>query len=351
MTQNRSAAAALTLIALASCHSGPARTQDAGSPQPSAAVELSPLTNGTLTEKLRAYGTIVPAPGAARTVTRPFELKVRRVLVSSGQLVRRGDALIEIEGSPDTQLQLDEAKRARSSAARLLETVRRRLRSGLAVNADLVSAEQAFGDAQARFESFKARGAQGPVRILADSTGRIGVLQVDTGALVPAGGPLMELLADDAMEARLGVEPEDLGRISAGMPVEISPVHRAVPTSVPGRLRVLSGAVAPDTRLVDALVSLPHPEQFLEGEFVTGDILAQARDALIAPRQAVLPEEGRWVLFTVENGRALKHEVKIGLETDKQVELVNSGLSAGQQVVILGAYELTDGMSVRVPSR
>lgn len=337
---------ALAVIALWGCSRSASTPASAGA-EPRARVELAKLERGPLTELLRAYGTIVPAPGAARTVSRPFEVRVKQVLVSPGQLVKQGEGLIAVESSPDTQLQVNEAARAQNSAARLLESVRRRVRAGLSVNADLVAAERAWGDARARIQSFRARGAQGQVLILAESSGRVGQIEARAGALVAAGGPLLELFADDAMEARLGIEPEDLHRVPPGVEVQVRPVQRPGPGPEVGTLRVLTGAIAPDTRLVDALVTLPHAEQFLEGEYVTGDLRLVTRDALIAPRAAVLPVEGTWVLFTVEGDVARRRVVEIGLETSAQVEVLGSDLKPGDAVVVVGGYELTDGMKVQ----
>ena len=44
-------------------------------------------------------------------------------------------------------------------------------------------------------------------------------------------------------------------------------------------------------------------------EYVRGEIVIAAEDSLVAPRSAVLPEEDHYVLFTVEQDRAVKHTV------------------------------------------
>src|SRR5690349_22770459 len=75
---------------------------------PVAPVEVSPIKKGAVADEITVYGTIVPAAGAARTVSVPFESHVRRILVTEGQRLSQGDSLLEIEPSADTSLQIQQ---------------------------------------------------------------------------------------------------------------------------------------------------------------------------------------------------------------------------------------------------
>lgn len=54
------------------------------------------------------------------------------------------------------------------------------------------------------------------------------------------------------------------------------------------------------------------------------------------------------MLFTIEKGRARKHVVRVGLENEKEIEILGDSLAPGTPVAILGNYELKDGMAVKV---
>ena len=69
---------------------------------------------------------------------------------------------------------------------------------------------------------------------------------------------------------------------------------------------------------------------------------------LIVPHSAVLPEGRGHSLFTIKDNRAVKHLVQVGLRNDKEVEIKGAGLQAGESVVVLGNYELKNGMAVKV---
>jgi len=69
------------------------------------------------------------------------------------------------------------------------------------------------------------------------------------------------------------------------------------------------------------------------------------KNALTIPRSALLEEEGIYSAFTIKNGRASKHILKIGIKQSHYVEVL-SGLKEGDQVVTRKAYSLVDGMEV-----
>ena len=83
--------------------------------------------------------------------------------------------------------------------------------------------------------------------------------------------------------------------------------------------------------------------------YVSGRIVKARQTALLAPREVVLSEEaGAHVLFTVKDGKAVKHAVKLGLEDDRNVQIVAEDLHAGDTIIVTGSYELEDGMAVTI---
>ena len=122
-----------------------------------------------------------------------------------------------------------------------------------------------------------------------------------------AGNPLIEIVAKNRLEVRLGVEPEDINRVKENQPVSITRVNVPALPPVTGHIRKISYGVNPTTRLVDVFVSLPAPADFLLEESISGKITVAEAHGLIVPRSAVLPEGQGYSLFTVKGGRAVKH--------------------------------------------
>ena len=79
-----------------------------------------------------------------------------------------------------------------------------------------------------------------------------------------------------------------------------------------------------------------------------GNISVARARGLLVPRAAVLPAGRAYTLFTIRKGRAVGHLVAVGLRNAREVEVKGADLRAGEPVVVLGNYELKDGMAVQV---
>ncbi|WP_297056844.1 efflux RND transporter periplasmic adaptor subunit [Thermosulfurimonas sp.] len=311
------------------------------------AVKVARVRKGKIFETEVAYGTVIPAPGAVEIISIPFESQVRHIFVSEGEEISPGTPLLELAPSPDSLLKLEVAQTAYKMAKKKLTQVKKKKALKLATNQELLQAEQAFQEARLRLESLKKRGLGKTKTLKASQDGIVGKVYVQEGAIVPAGGPLLEIVTGGALEVRLGVEPEDVSRLKPGEKVRLFPVNRPAKSAIEGIIRAVSRSVNPSTRLVNVFVVPVSHKDLLLNEYVRGEIIVAAKEALLVPRSAVLPEGDHYVLFTIKDGRARKHTVKIGLETESQVEVISQDLHPGDLVVILGNYELEDGIAVR----
>jgi membrane fusion protein (multidrug efflux system) len=319
--------------------------------EPTAQVETVPIRTGTITETITVYGTTIPAPGALRTVSVAFESRVLSLMVTDGQEVAKGEALLQIEPSPDTYLQLEQARNTFESTKQSLQHFQRLFDLKLATNDQLTKAKESFRQAQLSLKSMKERGINGPRKLRANVPGLIKNVNVQEGSIVPAGSTLVETVVENRLEVLLGVEPEDLEKLKPDQEVSLSLVNVPESGGVIGKIRKISSSVNPDTRLVDVFVTLPPTlpanTRFLLGEFIVGKINIASSSGLIVPRSAVLPEGDHYRMFTIKNHRAVKHSVQIGLENDKDVEVIGADIEPGEPVVILGNYELKSDMAVK----
>ena len=313
---------------------------------PVARVKTAAIRTGTIEEILTVYGEVVPAPGSLQSVSVPFESRVRRVMVNLGQDVTQAEPLVEIEPSPDTYLKLRQAQNLYETTRQALRHVQDRFDLKLATNDQLLQAKQAAQQADLDLQSMKQRGIGGPQEIPADVEGLVSSVSAQVGAIVLAGNPLLQLVKQRRLEARLGVESENIERVRTGMPVFISFVNVPASPALSGTVRNVSHSVNPASRVVDVFVSLPQSSKLLLGQSVLGKITVSSVQGLVVPRAAVLPEEEKFVLFTVENGRAVKHTVKLGLDNGTEINVIAPDLRDGTPVVVLGNYELKDKMPV-----
>jgi len=316
---------------------------------PIAHVQVAKLERKTITEKVIVYGSVVAQPGKTHSVSIAFETRVRHILVAPGQFVQENDPLIEIELSPGAQVQFQQAKNAAEAARKELKQTQERFNLKLATNQDLSAAEKTARDAEAQLTALQRAGAGGDNRIHSDIAGVIAKVDAQDGQIVPPGGPLVEIVAENEIEVKLGVEPEDLSAAQEGAPITIFPVNDPTEAQVEGSIRLVTRRIDPTTRLVDVYVALPEGTKLLLDQYVRGEIQRTEKDALVVPRSAVLPNESReFKVFTVANNRAVTHTVKIGAENPGEMQLIADDLHPGDLVVTVGNYELEDGMAVEI---
>ena len=315
---------------------------------PVASVQVEPIEKGALAQEIAVYGTIVPAAGATQTITVPYESRVRRILVTENQQVARGGPLLEVAPSPETSLQTQQARNDHDTAQKALQFMQQRFDLKLATNDQLLQAKQAVEQARAKLESMRRRGSDGPQALNADAPSLVSKVSVQAGAIVPAGNAMIELVMQNRLEARLGIQPADRNKVKAGQKVSLARVNEPGGGIVVGKIRKLSQAANATSHLIDAFVEFPSSARFLLNEYVVGNITVASVQGLIVPRSAVLPEGERHILYTVEAGHARAHAVQIRAENKKQVEIGGKDLQAGELVVTLGNYELKDGTAVKV---
>ena len=314
---------------------------------PVAAVKVAPIKNGALAEEIAIYGTVVPAAGAVQIFSVPFESRIRRIFVTEAQQVSAGDTVLEIEPSPDTALQTEQARNEYESAKKALEYMQQRFDLKLATNDQVLQTKQALEQAQAKLESLRRRGSEGPRTIRADVAGVVAKVSAQEGAIIAAGAPMIEMVAQNRLEARLGIEPGYIDRVKPGQEVSLVRVNGTESNKIVGHIRKVSRAADPGTRMVQVFTDLPDSSHFLLNEYVMGKIIVASAQGLLVPRSAVLPEGDHYVLFTVKDGHAREHTVRVGLENGKDAEVAAKELQPGESVVTLGNYELKDGMAVK----
>jgi membrane fusion protein, multidrug efflux system len=311
------------------------------------AVELQRIS---MDKTVTAFGSVTAIPGETQTLNVPFESRVRRVLVATGQRVTAGTALVEVEPSPESLLQFEEAKANLAAARKDLGLTKSRFELKLLTNQELYQAQNAMNLAQIKLENLGKRGMR-QVEIKSEKEALIGKVDVQEGQIVPAGASLATLVSENSIEVQLGVEPTDSLLLKPGQLVRLRLVHDRSDSVVDGRIRLIAGGLDPASRLINIYVSLPKNSGLPLDSYVRGAIVVDSKTTLAVPRSAVLPDEDKYNLFTIHDGRAIRHTVALGWQNEQTVEIIGDNLKAGDKVVVEGNYELEDDMPVELESQ
>jgi multidrug efflux system membrane fusion protein len=112
----------------------------------------------------------------------------------------------------------------------------------------------------------------------------------------------------------------------------------------------ISNLADPKTRVVTCWATVEKAEDAIlkSGFFTTVKIVTGARgSAVVVPLTAVQPTEQGFVVFVVEDGKAMRRPVTLGLQLADQAVEITKGLTKGEILVVEGGNALQDGVPVR----
>jgi RND family efflux transporter MFP subunit len=315
-------------------------------PHPTALVTVAPVRSETVQDVVSVYGVVQADPAGSLTVAAPKAAIVSRVLVRSGETVSAGQVLVEIANAPGSEMAYRQASDAAASAQTDFDRVQRLYDERLAASDQLTAARKSLADAQATLAAQQKQGSGQALQSL--RAPRAGVVMTVSGAAgehVAQDAPLVVLARADGAAVKLGLEPN--GRFAVGQAVTLRPVFGGPP--IASRITMVGRAADQTTKTLDAMaplngVSLPI------GAAVQGDVVTASHTGQVAPRAAVVFDETGPHVFVVAAGKARRVFVSLGLDHGADVE-IRGQLPAGAQVAVEGAYELQDGMAVKVRGR
>jgi hypothetical protein len=161
------------------------------------------------------------------------------------------------------------------------------------------------------------------------------------------GAVIMQLGHTDYLRVRLGIEPTDSRLVRVGTPVTLALLDDST-KSVSVAITESQGLVDPKTQLIDAvaMVQAPRASFFVVGMHVKATIKVGQHTSWAVPRSAVLTDSAGAYLFQLSGGKARRVNVTQGIEAQGMIAITGP-IDGKLPIVVLGNYELQDGMVVR----
>lgn len=322
----------------------------AAAPQPNALVTTRLVRRQPFPVTLETFGEV--APGLPESLGFPQAGQLVDLPVQAGQRVRRGDVLARLASDPNATSAYDQATNAVGLARRELARQEALFGLQLATRSQVDAARKQLEDASTALAAQeRLGGGRASATLRAPFDGVVSTLAATAGERIAAGATVLQLGRDDRMRVLLALEPARGGQVRPGMTVTLRP-----PAAGAGPVRAaidsVAGMIDPKTRMLAAIAGLPGGagRDLPAGTRVQASVLLARRDAWDVPRQAVLSDEGGSWLFQVRTGRAHRVAVTTVAESGQSYG-VEGAVDGAAPVVVLGSYELVDGMPVREETR
>jgi len=301
---------------------------------------------------LAAIGTLAAVQGV--TVSADLPGTVERIAFDSGDSVRRGEVLVQLDTRQE-RARLAAVEAQRELAGLNFDRMRGLLDERVISRAeyDRAMAEHKQTDAQAG----EIRAAIERKTIRAPFSGVLGIRQVNLGQYLAAGDPVVLLQSLNPIYVNFGVPQQAAGQLQKGGEVRITATDVAG-QAFAGPITAIDAVVNEATRNVQAQATLANPGGRLRpGMFVQAElIVGSSRSVVALPATAISYAPFGDSVFVVsdfegangESYRGVRQQfVKLDGARGDQVAVV-SGVKAGDEVVTSGVFKLRNGAAVVV---
>jgi RND family efflux transporter MFP subunit len=284
--------------------------------------------------------------------------RVISVPVQVGDWVRQGQVLAVIDRSVQTEqaagaaAQIEVAKAdsalAQANLDRALKLVDRGFISKANVDQLTATRDAAVARlkvAQASYRELLARNAR--LNIVAPVGGLILQRNVEVGQVLSAGGqnPPFTMAQGGQMELLAKVGEDDLGSVSVGATVKVTPV--GTDKTFTGQIWKKEPTIDPSDRQGIVRVALGYDPAIHPGGFASAVIDGGTVVAPRLPESAILSDEkGSYVYVVNKDNKVERRDVKTGTVTDQGIAVV-SGLTGSERVVMRAGGFLNPGDKVR----
>lgn len=293
------------------------------------------------------------------TVSAKISGRIEQVLVQEGQEVKAGDPLLRLESvelNNSVRQAGDGVRKAQASYDLALNDYNRYqalFDKGIISAQQLDNAKAKFKAAEADLSSAAASRSSAEQQssyavITAPVDGVVANKTATVGQVVSPGSALMTVQDLHQVYAVVNVEQKDLGRVKVGQTGKVT--LDAYPGKVfEGTVEVMNPEAGSASRMFRTKLKLDNSSGELKaGMFASVELVTGGKaQVLEIPQAAVVQKQDQYFVFTLENGKAVRHPIEIG-EINGSTIAVKAGLQPGSQVIITGANRLKDGDSVRV---
>lgn len=290
---------------------------------------------------------------------------VTKIHVADGATVSKGQALYEID-RVRYQAAVDQAKANLEIAKANLQRVEKDLTRYQTLSEQDAIAKQTLDYALTDVNNQKAQvqAAQAALTtaqtnlarsiIRAPFSGAVGISQVRTGALVSPGATLLNTIsAIDPIAVEFQISEKEITEFAG---YQSGKLATDVTVSLPnnsiyghnGKIATMDRAVDPTTGRLTIRASFSNPQNELRaGMNVTMHVKSTtATEQLTIPFKAVQDQLGVYNVYVVnDSSQAIARPVELGLKVEDKV-VVNSGLEAGERIVVDGIMNVRNGAKV-----
>ncbi len=326
-------------------------------------VETLVLQPSEFEDRIELTGTVEADNDAilsAQTAGTVVNLAERGHRVQAGQVVAQLDPAIARAAVEQAEASVAAAQAQFDLAADNLKRQEPLYRDSVISALEFENVRAGHNQAQAQLSQAKAALAQAQQQlrntsVTAPFSGVVEERLVEKGEQVMPGTPVVRIVNTNLVKITAGVPERYAGDIEIGTPVQVDLASAGIGKRN-GRVSFVGSAIDPQSRTFPIEISLENVDARLKPQMVARLYVTRQRveDAIVVPRTAVLADENGTSVFVATRAgdvvTAERREVVLGAAYGGQA-VVQTGLTAGDEVIILGQSNVTQGDALEVVER
>lgn len=336
----------LAILAVVLVSKIPKRQTDVGETEPQPVnVTVMQITSEPEVEDSFDLPAVVE-PNRVTTVSTEISGRIETIACKKGQKVQATDVLATLNSDlliPQYDTAKAQHERDKLEWERMQDLVRKK-----------ATAQKDLDDATTKLEIGMAsihriRATIDRCRIVAPAHGIINDLSVEVGEYLDPGVPVAQLVDTTTVKVAVGLPEKDVPFFSVGQSAQVIASVRGIEEVFTGTITFISEVADLETRSTRMEITLPNPEHFLySGQIVRVRLTRQIlRNAIFIPLLAVIPLENGKAVYVVEDGLAVRREVKLGAIQDDRIQ-IRQGLKDADQLIIEGHRFVAPGLKVTI---
>ena len=271
--------------------------------------------------------------------------QVIKILVQEGQMVQKGQVLVELDSRDyTTNLARIEAnyKLVTIEYNRIAELFKR----NIAAASEVDRLEAQLKDLEAQLKASKL--ALERTKITAPIMGRLNEIETKIGDWLSTDKPVAQILQIGEVKVTVGIPESDVSSVIDLKEADII-IEALDKLRLKGRKLFLSRQPNDLARLYNMELVVDNPDgRILPGMFARVEIVKKRfEDALAIPLYAVISQDNENFVYLEKDNKAEKRPVELGILEGWMIQ-VRSGLNVGDNVIIVGHRQVDEGQAVQV---
>ncbi|WP_299759159.1 efflux RND transporter periplasmic adaptor subunit [uncultured Pontibacter sp.] len=306
-------------------------------------VGITEVKSAKLDKSFTAQGNF--APIQSLTLLSETQGQIQRVLKRKGDKVNVGELLLQVE-SNTMAADLATAQTNAQKAQRDLERFENLAAGDAITKRQLEEARLAAKSTQAQLVA--ARQRLNKTRITAPISGEINEIYVEVGSYLNAGTKLYDIVNVDKLKLKVKASESEVLLINKGDKVTVK-ADAGAGQEYEGTVTAIAAQADPTLKFdVEVEVKNAANNNLRAGMYGTAYFeVADQREAMLLPREAIVGSIQNPNVYVVKDGKAFSRQVKVGIVTQNQVEILD-GVKPGEKIVQSGQINLREGMKVTV---